>query len=193
MAYAELAALRPRAGGDTTCMPASAASPPSLPAGRRFVAGFSSAIAASAVVLAYLGRFLPIAGSDRGAALVAARVHHPRCRRRPSRRSRHLADVVDSPARRRPGRLVGNVLASLKVTALVLFIVFGFAFGTGSFDNLDRRRRDPPPALALRARAVLFLRRLERRLLRGREVRDPGATCRAPPSAQWPSSCSICS
>jgi APA family basic amino acid/polyamine antiporter len=34
-----------------------------------------------------------------------------------------------------PGRLVGNVLASLKVAALLLFIALGFSFGTGSAAN----------------------------------------------------------
>ncbi|MEP6782980.1 MAG: amino acid permease, partial [Acidobacteriota bacterium] len=36
-----------------------------------------------------------------------------------------------------PGRILGNVLAVFKVTALLLFIALGFAFGTGSFGNLS--------------------------------------------------------
>jgi APA family basic amino acid/polyamine antiporter len=36
-----------------------------------------------------------------------------------------------------PGRIVGNILAALKVTALLLFIVIGLSFGTGSSANLQ--------------------------------------------------------
>jgi len=35
-----------------------------------------------------------------------------------------------------PGRLVGNVLATLKVAAFVLFIAFGFSFGSGTISNV---------------------------------------------------------
>ena len=42
-----------------------------------------------------------------------------------------------------PGRVVGNVLASLKISALLLFIVAGFAFGTGSFGNLSTPAATP--------------------------------------------------
>jgi APA family basic amino acid/polyamine antiporter len=37
-----------------------------------------------------------------------------------------------------PGRVVGNVLATLKVTALLVFIAIGFAFGAGSVSNLQQ-------------------------------------------------------
>lgn len=64
MAYAELATLRPRAGGEYVYLreafgPAAAF----LTGWTSFVAGFSGAIAAGAVGFAsYLGRFLPAAG-----------------------------------------------------------------------------------------------------------------------------------
>src|SRR5262249_13362968 len=37
-----------------------------------------------------------------------------------------------------PGRLVGNVLATLKVCALLMFIALGFSIGTGAAANLSR-------------------------------------------------------
>src|SRR5262245_40000673 len=63
MAYAELAALRPRAGGEYVYL-REAYGPLAgfLTGWTSFVAGFSGAIAASAVALAdYLGRFIPAA------------------------------------------------------------------------------------------------------------------------------------
>ena len=75
MAYAELAALRPRAGGEYVYLHAGFGRVAAFLTGwTSFVAGFSGAVAASAVVLAfYLGRFLPIAGSDQALASRAAR------------------------------------------------------------------------------------------------------------------------
>src|SRR4029450_8230090 len=63
MAYAELAALRPRAGGEYVYLRAAYGRLAAFLTGwTSFVAGFSGAIAASAVVLSdYLGRFLPVA------------------------------------------------------------------------------------------------------------------------------------
>ena len=64
MAYAELAALRPRAGGEYVYLRAAFGRLAAFLTGwTSFVAGFSGAIAASAVVLAfYVGRFVPVAG-----------------------------------------------------------------------------------------------------------------------------------
>ena len=63
MAYAELAALRPRAGGEYVYLRAAFGKLAAFLTGwTSFVAGFSGAMATSAVVLtAYLGRFLPSA------------------------------------------------------------------------------------------------------------------------------------
>src|SRR5438034_794744 len=65
MAYAELASLRPRAGGEYVYLDAAFGRLAAFLTGwTSFVAGFSGAIAASAVVFAfYLGRFVPAAGS----------------------------------------------------------------------------------------------------------------------------------
>ncbi|HUF23021.1 MAG TPA: amino acid permease, partial [Vicinamibacterales bacterium] len=139
MAYAELAALRPRAGGEYVYLDAAYGRLAAFLTGwTSFVAGFSGAIAASAVVLAfYLGRFVPIAGNDTPFLTIPL----PFVPLTISPQSViaiaaiwllswiHLRGVG-------PGRLVGNILAGLKVSALLLFIALGFAFGTGSMGNL---------------------------------------------------------
>src|SRR5262245_33784230 len=63
MAYAELAALRPRAGGEYVYLRAAFGKLAAFLTGwTSFVAGFTGATAASAVVLAfYMGRFIPAA------------------------------------------------------------------------------------------------------------------------------------
>ena len=65
MAYAELAALRPHAGGEYVYLREAYGPLAGFLSGwTSFVAGFSGAIAASAVVLAaYVGRFLPAAAN----------------------------------------------------------------------------------------------------------------------------------
>jgi basic amino acid/polyamine antiporter, APA family len=138
MAYAELAALRPRAGGEYVYFKAAYGRPAAFLTGwTSFVAGFSGAIAASAVVLVYyLGRFVP-AVADATPLLVIPVPWVPLTVSRQSLVALaaiagmswvHLRGVG-------PGRLVGNVLATLKVTALVLFIAIGFSFGAGSTAN----------------------------------------------------------
>jgi APA family basic amino acid/polyamine antiporter len=139
MSYAELAALRPRAGGEYVYLRAAYGRLAAFLTGwTSFVAGFPGAIAASSVVLAfYLGRFVPIAGDSRplltlplpfvpltisaqsGVAVAAIWLMS----------LVHIRGVG-------PGRLVGNVLASLKVAALVLFIALGFSLGRGSWAHL---------------------------------------------------------
>lgn len=141
LAYAELAALRPHAGGEYVYLrdafgPIAAF----LTGWTSFVAGFSGAIAAVALVLPfYLSRFAPGAGNTTpffaipiipGAfelafspqtiialALIWALAFV------------HVRGVG-------PGRLLSNVLATLKVSAFVLFIAFGFSLGTGESGRL---------------------------------------------------------
>ena len=141
MAYAELAALRPRAGGEYVYLRAAFGPLAAFLTGwTSFVAGFSGAIATSAVVLAfYLGRFIPAAGnstpffslpivpgtitlsaSPQSIVAIAAIFGMAWI---------HLRGVG-------PGRLVGNVLAVLKVSALVLFVALGFSFGVGDVANV---------------------------------------------------------
>jgi APA family basic amino acid/polyamine antiporter len=141
MAYAELAALRPRAGGEYVYLrDAYGGLAGFLTGWTSFVAGFSGAMAASAIVLAlYMDRFIPGAANTTpllvvpipyvpltfstqtlvasAAIIVAALVH--------------IAGVG-------PGRTVTNILASLKVAAFVGFIAFGLTLGTGSAANLQQ-------------------------------------------------------
>jgi len=134
MAYAELAALRPRSGGEYVYLrdafgPLAAF----LTGWTSFVAGFSGAIAASSVAMAeYLGRFAPAAGD----ATPILRVPLP------------LVPIVVSPRALvalaiialltaihvrglGPGRVVQDTLAGAKVAALVAFIAIGFGIGRG--------------------------------------------------------------
>ena len=121
MAYAELAAVRPHAGGEYVYLrdafgPLAAF----LTGWTSFVAGFSGAIAASAVALAdYVLRFFPGAAGARSliaiAAIGALTLIHVR----------GLG----------PGRVVQNVLAALKVSAILLIVAAGFAIGQGDAGN----------------------------------------------------------
>lgn len=139
MAYAELAALRPKAGGEYVYLDAAYGRLAAFLTGwTSFVAGFSGAIAASAVVLAfYLGRFVPIAGND--APFFTIPLPYVPLTLSPQSLIAIAAIWLLSAIHIRgvgPGRLVGNILAGMKVSALLLFIALGFAFGTGSLGNL---------------------------------------------------------
>jgi len=140
MAYAELAALRPRAGGEYVYLRAAFGRLAAFLTGwTSFVAGFSGATATSAVVLtAYLGRFLP-AASDSTPLLTIPLPYVPLVVSRQTIVAIaaialmawiHLRGVG-------PGRLVGNILAALKVSALLVFIALGLTVGSGAAANLQ--------------------------------------------------------
>ena len=77
---------------------------------------------------------------------------------------------------------MGNVLAALKVSALLMFIALGFSIGSGSSANLTASAGPvAPSSLAAGAdpRDVHLLRLERRRLHRRRDSRIPAATCRA--------------
>jgi APA family basic amino acid/polyamine antiporter len=122
MAYAELAAVRPQAGGEYVYLrdaygPLAAF----LTGWTSFIAGFAGAIAASAVALAdYVTRFVPAASNAKPAialtAIAALTLIHVR----------GLG----------PGRLVQNILAGLKVTGIVLLVALGFAIGNGDAGHI---------------------------------------------------------
>jgi APA family basic amino acid/polyamine antiporter len=148
MAYAELAALRPRAGGEYVYLRAAYGRLAAFLTGwTSFVAGFSGAIAASAVVLAaYVGRFVPGASDDTPIFTIPL----PWVPLVVSRQSlvALVAIALMAWIHARgvgPGRVVGNVLAALKVSALVLFIALGFAIGGGSADHLAQGAGTVPP------------------------------------------------
>ena len=139
MAYAELAALRPRAGGEYVYLREAFGPLTGFLSGwTSFVAGFSGAIAASAVALAeYIGRFAPIAGD----ATPLLTIPLP------------LVPIVVSPKAivalaaillitvvhlrgLGPGRLVQNVLAGTKVSAILVFLALAFGAGDGQFSQV---------------------------------------------------------
>lgn len=139
MAYAELAALRPRAGGEYVYLLAAYGRLLAFLTGwTSFVAGFAGAIAASAVVVAfYLGRFVPWASSD--TAYLVIPIPFVPLTVSPQTITAVVSIWLMSLVHLRgvgPGRLVSNILAALKVAALLIFIVAGFALGTGSVANI---------------------------------------------------------
>jgi APA family basic amino acid/polyamine antiporter len=141
MAYAELAALRPHAGGEYVYLRAAYGRLAAFLTGwTSFVAGFSGAVAASAVVLAaYLGRFLSFAADTQPILVVPI----PFVPLTVSRQAivALLAIALMSWIHLRgvgPGRIVTNLLAALKVSALLIFIVLGFSIGEGSTANLNQ-------------------------------------------------------
>jgi basic amino acid/polyamine antiporter, APA family len=140
MAYAELAAFRPRAGGEYVYLREAFGPLTAFLTGwTSFIAGFSGAIAASAVALAeYFGRFVPAAASV--TPLVTVPVPFLSLIVSPKNLVALSAIGLLTLAHLRglgPGRLVQNALATGKIVGLVLFLVIGFAVGTGHVANLS--------------------------------------------------------
>jgi APA family basic amino acid/polyamine antiporter len=143
MAYAELAALRPKAGGEYVYL-REAFGPLAgfLTGWTSFVAGFSGAMAASAVFLIVtLDRFVP--GIANGTPLLAIPI--PWTSNAVTFSVHTLAAsatiIVAALIHIRgvgPGRLASNVLTTLKIVSLVIFIGFGLTAGTGSPSNLTQ-------------------------------------------------------
>ena len=141
MAYAELAALRPRAGGEYVYLrDAYGRLAGFLTGWTSFVAGFAAPAAASAMVVAlYLNRFVPGA-SDSTPLFTIPLPFVPI--------SLSIQSLVAMAAvwlfaaihirGLGPGRVVSNVLAVLKVTALLIFIALGLTIGTGNSGNLQQ-------------------------------------------------------
>ena len=139
MAYAELAALRPHAGGEYVYLRAAYGRLAAFLTGwTSFVAGFSGAIAASAVVLAtYVGRFIH-AADDATPIFVIPLPYVPLTFSRQSAVALCAIAIMTWIHVRGvgPGRVFTNILAGLKVSALVIFIALGFSFGAGSSSHL---------------------------------------------------------
>ncbi|MBD95266.1 MAG: amino acid permease [Acidobacteria bacterium] len=159
MAYAELSALRPRAGGEYVYL-REAFGPLAgfLTGWTSFVAGFSGAIAASAVGLtSYLSRFVPAAGdatpfftlplgpfrmvvSPQAVAAIAVIV---------------LLSVVHILGLG-PGRIVQNLLAGAKVAVLVAFVALGFGVGQGDLAHFAAGGLVSPALWVLALIPVMF-------------------------------------
>jgi APA family basic amino acid/polyamine antiporter len=140
-AYAELGALRPRAGGEYVYLREAFGPLVGFLSGwTSFVAAFAGAIATSAVVVPfYLGRFIQGAGD--GTPFLLLPIVPGRLELSFSTQTMvalatiwglawiHLRGVG-------PGRIVGNILAALKVLAFVIFIALAFSIGQGTGTNL---------------------------------------------------------
>jgi basic amino acid/polyamine antiporter, APA family len=139
MAYAELAALRPRAGGEYVYLREAFGPLTGFLSGwTSFVAGFSGAIAASAVALAeYIGRFAPIAAD--GTALLTIPLPLIPIVVSPKSIVALAAIALITAVHLRglgPGRLVQNALAGAKVAAILTFLALGFGAGDGNWSQV---------------------------------------------------------
>jgi len=142
MAYAELATMRPRAGGEYVYLRAAYGPLPAFLTGwTSFIAGFAGAIAAAAVGLAaFLGRLVPFAGDDRPWGLLPL---GPITLTISPQSLVAIAVIVVFSAVHAvglgPGRIVQNTLAAIKVLGLMAFALAGLTWG------------HPPPAPAAAA------------------------------------------
>ena len=140
MAYAELAALRPRAGGEYVYL-REAFGPVAgfLTGWTSFVAGFSGAIAAGAVGLAgYLGRFVPAASDTTPwfqipLVFVTLSVSPQSCVALLAIAVLTAVHIVGIG----PGRVVQNALASLKILVLAALVALGFVIGAGDYAHFS--------------------------------------------------------
>lgn len=139
MAYAELAALRPRSGGEYVYLREAFGPLAAFLTGwTSFVAGFSGAIAASALFLAdAIGRFVP-AAADRTPILTLPIPFLPLVLTNQTLVAlvAILALSVVHMWGLGPGRIVHNVLAGLKVSGILIFIALGLSLGSGEWSNM---------------------------------------------------------
>jgi basic amino acid/polyamine antiporter, APA family len=178
MAYAELAALRPRAGGEYVYLrdafgPAAAF----LTGWTSFVAGFSGAIAANSVGLAeYVGRFIPAANDATPILTIPLPLVPLVFSRKTIVALTVIAALTFIHVRGLgPGRLVQNLLAGMKVTALVIFVALGFALGTGNTAHLTAGGSFAASGLVLALVPVMFsYSGWNAAAYVAEEVRDPG-------------------
>jgi APA family basic amino acid/polyamine antiporter len=148
MAYAELAALRPRAGGEYVYLDAAYGRMAAFLTGwTSFIAGFSGAMAASAVVVTfYIDRFAP--GAANSTPYVVVPLPYVPLSVSPQTIVAVAAIWLLAAVHIRgvgPGRLMQNILAVLKVSALLMFIALGFSFGTGAGANLSQAAASVAP------------------------------------------------
>ena len=140
MAYAELAVLRPHAGGEYVYLREAFGPVAAFLTGwTSFVAGFSGAIAASAVGFAsYLGRFVPAAGDTRALVVIPTGLLNVTVSPQSLVAIATIALLSIMHIRGvGPGRLLQNVLAGAKVTGLVALVALGFTIGDGSWGHVQ--------------------------------------------------------
>jgi basic amino acid/polyamine antiporter, APA family len=159
MAYAELAALRPRSGGEYVYLHEAFGPLAAFLTGwTSFVAGFSGAIAASSVALAeYVGRFVPAAAD----ATPLLTVPLPLVPLVVSTKSLIALSAIGAltVAHVRglgPGRVVQNTLAAGKASALVVFLAIGFGLGRGQTANLSAAGHSEAGGFLLALIPVMF-------------------------------------
>ncbi len=141
VAYAELAALRPRAGGEYVYLREAYGPLAGFMTGwTSFVTGFSGAMAASAIFfMIVLNRFIPGVANPEPFFVIPL-PYLPLTFSPHTLMAMALVWVfawvhVGGVG---PGRFVMNVLAVLKVTTLVVFIALGFTLGSGSSANFQQ-------------------------------------------------------
>jgi basic amino acid/polyamine antiporter, APA family len=159
MAYAELAALRPKSGGEYVYLREAFGPMAAFLTGwTSFVAGFSGAIAASAVALAeYVGRFVPAAGDATPLLSFPLPMLQVAVSRRTLVALAAIAVVTAVHVRGLgPGRVVQNALGGSKVAALTAFIVLGFALGRGDAAPAVAAGRPSAPGFLLALIPIMF-------------------------------------
>ncbi len=154
MAYAELATLRPRAGGEYVYLREAFGPAAGFLSGwTSFIAGFSGAIAAGAVgVATYLGRFVPAAGDTTPLvsiplAVVTLSISPQAVVALAVIGGLTLVHVLGLG----PGRVVQNLLAGAKVAMLVALVALGFTLGEGAATHFAAPGGPVSPALWLLA------------------------------------------
>jgi APA family basic amino acid/polyamine antiporter len=155
MAYAELAALKPHAGGEYVYLREAFGPLAAFLSGwTSFVAGFSGAIAAGSVALAdYIGRFIPAAADPTPILSVPGLSISTRSI---VALTPIIALTIIHVRGLGPGRLLQNILAGLKVSAIVVFVALGFSIGRGEWSHLATDGSAAPVSMLLALVPVMF-------------------------------------
>ncbi|MBI3263526.1 MAG: amino acid permease [Acidobacteria bacterium] len=178
VSYAELAALRPRAGGEYVYLREAFGPIAAFLTGwTSFVAGFTGAIAVNSLAVAdYLGRFIP-AAADRTPLLTIPIPAIPLIVSRQTIVALALVVGLSFIHIRGlgPGRIVQNMLAGGKVLGLVIFIALGLSIGHGDFGHLSQGASASPGGFLLALIPVMFAYSgWNAAAYVAEEIRDPG-------------------